>query len=340
MIVYNYTIYIKYIAFAVITISLPFVALIVLKLFQKFSAGKVKSLVCLNGKTAIVTGATSAVGFQTALHLASRGCRVILADKKEPAKAKAKIIEVTNNTNIETKLLDFTSLQSVRKFAEEIKREEDRLDILINNAEVGSRGNKHTDDGLHSTMQVNYFGPFLLTHLLADLLKKSAPSRIIFVSSALAFCSNLSLENLNLPPGQALSLFRQILLYANSKAAVVIAANGFADKLKDHGVTSNSLHPGLINTKGFRRSVRIDGIRTIYRLLRFAFLFVYGKTPEQGAQTAIHLALSNQLKETSGKHFWDCTVFPQPPVTWNKKFCDDIWKSSEQLVDLKDEEKL
>ncbi|CAG9829276.1 unnamed protein product [Diabrotica balteata] len=98
MIVYNYTIYIKYIAFAVIAISLPFIALIVLKFFQKFSAGKVRSLVCLSGKTAIVTGASSGIGYETALQLASRGCRVILADRKEAAKAKAKIIAITNNS--------------------------------------------------------------------------------------------------------------------------------------------------------------------------------------------------------------------------------------------------
>lgn len=106
------------------------------------------------------------LGFQTALVLASRGARVILADKLDGSKAKRKIIEKTHNTNIVTKYLDLASLSSVRKFAQEINASEERLDILINNAGVGTVGNKYTDDGLHPTMQINHLGPFLLTHLL------------------------------------------------------------------------------------------------------------------------------------------------------------------------------
>lgn len=117
------------------------------------------------------TVSVSGIGFETALVLASRGARVIIADRKDGTKAKNKIIAITHNTNIETKHLDLTSLQSVRKFAKEINETEERLDILINNAGVGTVGNKHTDDGLHSTMQINHFGPFLLTHLLTGRFK-------------------------------------------------------------------------------------------------------------------------------------------------------------------------
>lgn len=106
------------------------------------------------------------IGFQTALVLASRGARVILADKVDGTKAKKKIIEKTHNTNIVTKYLDLASLSSVRRFAKDINSTEERLDILINNAGVGTVGNKYTDDGLHPTMQINHLGPFLLTHLL------------------------------------------------------------------------------------------------------------------------------------------------------------------------------
>nr|XP_023029102.1 retinol dehydrogenase 11-like [Leptinotarsa decemlineata] len=340
MIVYSYPFYLKYIIFAVALAIFPVFALIFLKIFQKLSAGRVRSLVCLTGKTAIVTGGSSGVGFETALLLASRGCRVIIADRTDSSKAKSKIISLTNNTNIETKLLDLTSLQSVRKFAKDINATEDRLDILINNAGVGSQGNKYTDDGLHATMQINHFGPFLLTHLLADLLKKSAPSRVIFVSSALAFCSNLSVENLNYPKGHPLNLFRTSLIYANSKLANVIAANGFAQRLKGFGVTSNSLHPGMVNTDIFMKSAKFVGLETVASLVRSVILFFYGKSIEEGAQTTIHLAVSNQLKGVTGRHFWDCRMFPAPPGAWNEKFCNDIWEASEKLVELKVEEKL
>lgn len=104
--------------------------------------------------------------------LASRGCRVIIADKRDATKAKDKIIQITQNEDVEAKHLDLSSLQSVRKFAKGITTSEQRLDILVHSAEVSSLGNKHTDDGLHATMQINHFGPFLLTHLLTGEKKK------------------------------------------------------------------------------------------------------------------------------------------------------------------------
>ncbi|KAJ8940607.1 hypothetical protein NQ318_004803, partial [Aromia moschata] len=323
-----YHVYLKYVAFALLAVALPIIALIILKMIQKLSAGKVKSMVCLVGKTAIVTGGCSGIGFETALVLASRGCRVIIADRSDGQKAKKRIIEITHNTNIETKVLDLTSLQSVRKFAKDINATEERLDILINNAGVGTAGNKHTDDGLHATMQINHFGPFLLTHLLTDLLKKSAPSRIIFVSSAMAYCSNLTVDNLNYPKEQPVSMFRSVMIYCNSKLANVIAANGFAERLKDYGITSNSLHPGLVYSDSYSKFVNYFGIGTLARLFRNIVLMIYGKSEEEGAQTTVHLALSNTVNDVTGKYYWDCRMFPMPPGAWNKKFCDDIWKKA------------
>lgn len=95
---------------------------------------------------------------------------MIIADKRDATKAKERIVRITQNQDVEVKHLDLTSLQSVRKFAKDITTNEDNLNILIHNAEVNSLGNKYTDDGLHATMQVNHFGPFLLTHLLTGKL--------------------------------------------------------------------------------------------------------------------------------------------------------------------------
>ncbi|XP_068899031.1 retinol dehydrogenase 11-like [Tenebrio molitor] len=339
MIVYHA--YFKYVAFAVAAVVFPVIGLVLLKIIQKLTTGRCTSLVCLNGKTAIVTGGGSGIGFETALLLAGRGCRVIIADREDATKAKTKIIEVTNNTNIVTKHLDLTSFQSIRKFAKEINTTEDRLDILINNAGAGAVANKHTDDGLHITMQINHFGPFLLTHLLADLLKKSAPSRIIWVSSASAFFwNNLTVKNLNYSEKQPLNFLRASFIYGNSKLCNVIAANGFAERLRKFGVTSNSLHPGLVNTHIHLKTARILGIETFGKLFTNTVLFLYGKSPKEGAQTTIALAVSNHLKTVTGKHFWDCRTFVQPPKTWKKTFCNEIWSKSEELTKLKPEEKL
>lgn len=109
------------------------------------------------------------IGFQTALALARQNHRIIMADKNDLTESKNKVIEDSCNDNIVTKCVDFTSLSSIRNFAQEVK-EEERLDVLINNVGVFCLGKERTDDGLQATMQVNHFGPFLLTHLLAGTL--------------------------------------------------------------------------------------------------------------------------------------------------------------------------
>ncbi|XP_044755284.1 retinol dehydrogenase 11-like [Coccinella septempunctata] len=333
-------IYIRYVFYTIVFVVLPILALILLKIFQKLTLGKCRSFVCLSGKTAIVTGGASGIGFETALQLASRGCRVIIADKFSSMRAAKKITRITNNPNVLHKYLDLSSLRSVREFAKDINETEERLDILINNARAVNVGNEHTEDGLHETMQINHFGPFLLTHLLVDLLKKSAPSRIIFVSSAFAYFSNLSIENLNYPKDHPLSLFRTGLIYGNSKLCNVISANGFAKRLEDYGVTCNSLHPGWVNTKIERNPEEYGGLDGIEQVIFSPLSYIYAKTPREGAQTTLHLAMSESLENVTGKHFWDCITFPLPPGARNEKFCQDIWKESEIFVQLQDSEKL
>lgn len=156
---------------------------IVLFLLRIWRSHRKISYVYLSGKTALITGAARGnlnfmmfmvllkylvgIGYYTALGLAARGCRVIIADVLDAEDAKNSIIRKTNNTNIVAKRLDLADLESVRRFAKEISETEERLDILINNAGIGSRRPQKTKDGLDLIMQVNYFGGFLLTHLLA-----------------------------------------------------------------------------------------------------------------------------------------------------------------------------
>lgn len=112
---------------------------------------------------------------------------------------------------------------------------------------------------------------------ISDLLKKSAPSRIIFVSSASAFITNLTVDNVNYPKGHPMSLYHTLLVYGNSKLCNVIAANGFADRLKESGVTSNSLHPGLVNTDIYLKTGSFLGLKSFTKLFRNIVLFAYGK---------------------------------------------------------------
>ncbi|KAK9738403.1 short chain dehydrogenase [Popillia japonica] len=302
--------------------------------------GVSRSNTCLVGKTVLITGGNSGIGFETALALAGRGARIVIADKNDATESIRKIAEETSNKNITYKHLDLSSLTSVRKFAKEINKEEPRLDILINNAGASGLGDQLTEDGLQIGMQVNHFGPFLLTHLLIDLLKKSAPSRIIFVSSLCAFFNNLKIENLNSKTRMIFDVCAESWLYGNTKLMNVITAKILGDKLGEFGVTTYSLHPGVVNTPIYRN---FSGENALYLWKFFLYtilLPLYGKTPREGAQTTIECALSKEFGKQTGKYYMDCRPFLLPWEVADKKFCAELWRKSEELVQLQESEKI
>ncbi|KAG5890522.1 hypothetical protein JTB14_022755 [Gonioctena quinquepunctata] len=304
-------------------------------IISRLTCGWSHSKGCFVGKTALITGANSGIGYEAALTLASRGCRVIIADVVDATAAKNKIIRETNNPNVVTKHLDLGSLDSVRRLAEEIITTEKKLDLLINNAGIGSTALQYTEDGLQTTMQVNYFGHFLLTHLLADLLKKSTPSRIIFTSSIVAFISLLDVENINSPETYHLSGFT----YGNSKLCLAVAAKCFGEKLRGTGVTAYSFHPGAVRTRIFWKALQNKASPWQVFTASLGFIaLTLGKSPEEGAQTMLHLATDKGVEKHTGGHFWDCSRFFFPPRAYNAKFCENVWKKSKELVNLKPNE--
>ncbi|XP_067014835.2 retinol dehydrogenase 12 [Anabrus simplex] len=279
----------------------------------------------LDGLTAIVTGANTGIGKETARHLAQLGARVILAcrDMKKAEQAREEIVKSTGNTNVLSQQLDLSSLQSVREFAQRVVNSESRLHILVNNAGLGG-SSKITGDGLELTMQVNHFGPFLLTVLLLDLLKKSAPARIIMVSSMLHTRGKLDLEDL----GGTQRRLSYLQLYSNSKLCNVLTANELHRRLSNSGVTANSLHPGAVWTDVWRRLPTWQ-----LRILRF-LASVYFKNSVQGAQTTIHLAVSEDLQTASGQYFEDCKVSNPAPAALNEELAKKVWDLSLKCVGL------
>ncbi|XP_018571104.1 retinol dehydrogenase 13-like [Anoplophora glabripennis] len=302
--------------------------IIFLFVISKITCGWCYSKACLIGKTAIITGGNSGIGYQTALSLASRGCRVIIVDKDDSSDARSTIIKETDNPNIVSKILDLQSLKSVRAFAQNIIETEPRLDILINNAGTGTSGLQYTEDGLHKTMQVNYYSHFLLTHLLLDLLKKSAPSRIIFTSSLAAFLTKLKLEDLN--PSEEGSFLANF--YANSKLCAIIAANEFAAKLRGTGVTANSLHPGGARSRIYIKSFAEE--KSFLVFLAGSLALIFGKSCEEAAQTTIYLACAKEIENVSGQFFIDCIKFVQPLQTHSKELCKKVWDTSMKFTGI------
>ncbi|KAB0799104.1 hypothetical protein PPYR_06984 [Photinus pyralis] len=304
--------------------------LIFLKLFLKVKVRRDKSTQCLVGKTTIVTGANTGIGYWTALEFAKRGAKVIIAcrDRVQGENAREKIIAATGNANVRVVIIDFRSLLSVRQFASEIRSTETRLDILVNNAAAMKLGRKTTDDGFNVTMQVNYFGPYLLTILLLDLMKRSAPSRIINVACVGVCSPHVNPKNLNdYPTGRC----PEMVNYANSKLCLMLFTNELARRLRRCEVTVNSVHPGAVDSN-LLRNANCCLWSPVLLLKCLCF-----KTPEEGSQTILHVALSEEARNVSGRYFsnckteWKCFT---PKDAYDSCLARDVWETTEDLLHL------
>ncbi|KAJ2941564.1 hypothetical protein O0L34_g14616 [Tuta absoluta] len=297
------------------------------RVYAQYTCGRFRDKTRMDGKTVIVTGCTSGIGKETARELAKRGARVIMACRnlETAEKVKADIIDTTKNTKVIVKKLDLSSFSSIRAFAEDIKKTEQQLDVLIHNAGFAETFRKtKSEDGIEMTMATNHYGPFLLTHLLIDLLKKSAPSRIVVVASSLYRLGSFNLENPN-----PLTTMPGYLYYA-SKEANIHFTRELARRLEGTGVTANCLHPGLIDS-GIWRSVPVPlswGLGLINKC--------FFKTPEQGCQTSVMLAVDESLSKTTGKYFSDCRESSLSNSASDMNKAKKLWEISEKMVKLEE----
>ncbi|EZA54384.1 hypothetical protein DMN91_002157 [Ooceraea biroi] len=299
--------------------------LVGLHLYVVYTAGVCASKAKMNGKTVIITGCTSGIGKETLRDLANRGARIIMACRNMDSahKLKDEIVKETSNSNIVVRKLDLSSLQSIREFARQINQEESRLDVLIHNAGTAEAFRKKvTEDGLEMTMATNYLGPFLLTHLLIDLLKRSKPSRIVVVASELYRLACLNLDNINPTSG-----FPTYLYYVSKYADIVFTLE-LARRLEGTGVSANCLHPGMIDS-GIWRNVPAPFSWFLHLIIKGFF-----KTPVQGAQTTLHVAISEKLNGVSGKYFMDCAEHRLSNAVKDPAKGKKLWELSEPLVKL------
>jgi len=294
------------------------------KLFKTFYLVKYcKSKVCLLEKTVIVTGGNAGIGYATALDLACRGARVILACRNEQRgnEAVEKIKKETHNKNVVLKILDLASIKSIKNFAKDITENEKRVDILINNAGILGSGEAVTEDGLQLAWQSNHFGPVLLTLLLLDVLKKSTPSRIVNVSSGLAKISNLSLKTLNLYVGHWGT-------YSDTKLANILFTQELAKKLANTNVSVFSLHPGAVATDIVPDKIVYAVLKPLLKFVLAVFYLV----PEEGAQTSIYCACQDGIEEQSGNHFERCQVVGPYKKAQNPALAKAIWDETLRLL--------
>ncbi|KAJ8733300.1 hypothetical protein PYW08_001598 [Mythimna loreyi] len=301
-----------------------------IKVYYKLTTGICKCSNHLVGKVTIVTGGNKGIGYETAKNLAERGARVILACRNEGLgiAARDKIIKATGNTDVHYRQLDLSSLASVRAFADGVIKTEKRLDILINNAGVFEVDNVKTEDGLLLAVQTNHFGPFLLTNLLLPLLKTSAPSRIINVSSRAHGNGKVQFDNLNAEK-ETKESYSILNVYSNTKLFNILMTVELTQRLEGTGVTANSLHPGVVETE----IIQLKSIWARMLLPPVKYLF---KDSWEGAQTSIYLAVSREVDGVSGKYYVDCKETKVlTPLAEDKNLARKLWEVSEKLVGLK-----
>ncbi|XP_047013850.1 retinol dehydrogenase 13 [Ictalurus punctatus] len=299
-------------------------------LMRKWIAGGVcTSQTHLSGKTVLITGANTGIGKETAQDMARRGARVVMAcrDLRRADMAVQEIRRATGNGNVVIRHLNLASLYSIHEFAKEFLATEERLDILINNAGVMMCPKWITEDGFETQLAVNHLGHFLLTNLLLGILKSSAPSRVVNVSCIAHVGGKIHIDDLffDKRPYNSLDSYRQ------SKLANVLFSKELAQRMKGTGMTSYSLHPGVIHTELGRH------VKSQYPLLssvQSPVSFLLTKTPWQGAQTSIYCAVTEGLEDKSGCYFSDCAEKEPAPEAKDDEVAQRLWDESARLVGL------
>ncbi|KAM9810626.1 retinol dehydrogenase 14 [Neosynchiropus ocellatus] len=276
----------------------------------------------LDGKTVVITGGNAGIGKETAVAMAMRGARVIIAcrdaDKAEAAvrdiKFKSRSLAVLHME------LDLANLRSVREFCKSFLQKEKRLDVLINNAAMPSVLD-WTDDSFSMCFGVNHLGHFLLTNLLLPRLKECAPSRVVTLTCSTYKYQKLDFQDLNY---NLLPFFT----YSRSKLANIYFSQELGRMAEGRGVTTYAVHPGFV------QSSWTCHYSFLFRMLMQVIMWMFFVSSEVGAQTVIYCAVSDEAAKHSGGYFVDCRPATLRPFARDAGVAKKLWEASERLVKL------
>ena len=275
----------------------------------------------LKEKTVLVTGGTNGLGLVTARELARMGAQVtILSRNAEKCAAVAEALKGETGNPVEFIAADLSTLAGIRQSAATFKQRHTHLHVLVNNAGAMFTRRQLTSDGFEMTFALNHLNYFLLTNLLLDILKASAPARIVNVSSGAHLRASLDFDNL-----QGEKHFAAMQAYGQSKLANVLFTYELARRLEGTGVTVNALHPGFIAT-GFARN------NGVFYNFGMKLISPFIRKPDQGAQTSIYLASSPEVEGVSGKYFFDCKAVDSSPSSHDQALAEKLWQVSLELT--------
>ena len=278
----------------------------------------------MKGKICMVTGASSGIGEVTARALAQGGATTIIVGRN-PEKSAAtvnRIKEQTDNHEVEFMLADLSSQKDIRQLARQFKSRHHRLDVLVNNAGAWITRRQQSVDGIEMTFALNHLNYFLLTNLLLDILKVSAPARIINVSSVGHKRVRINFDDL-----QAKERYNGFQVYRQSKLANVLFTYELARRLEGTGITVNAVNPGFAATNfGFNNGGVMRLFMPVCKLVVLS--------AEQGAQTSIYLATSAEVEGVTGKYFEKQMAIPSSEDSYNTVAANRLWQVSTELTGL------
>lgn len=277
----------------------------------------------MNGKTVVITGATSGIGQVAAEALAGMGARIVVI-ARDRARGEATMARLRGKNPAAAHKIhyaDLSRLSEMKRVGQEIAAAESRIDVLVNNAGAMFSRREVTEGGLERTFATNHLSYFVLTHLLRGPLVASAPARIINTSSHAHRSGRLDFNDLQMEKG-----YGGFRAYGRSKLCNILFTRELARRLAGSGVTANSLHPGFVNTRFGEAGNHGFGSQVFRLLKRFAI------TPEKGAETLVYLASSSEAAQISGAYFYKCQETPTSPQARDDEAARRLWQESAKLA--------
>ena len=279
----------------------------------------------MEGKTCLITGATSGIGYATALEIARLGGSVIIVGRNETKciQTAHSLTEISRNHPVDYLIADLSSQAQIRAIAHEFFRRYNHLDVLVNNAGGFFMRRKVSEDGFEMTFALNHLAYFLLTLLLLDALKASASARIVNVSSGSHLHQHMDFNDLQLKRS-----YNPMKAYGRSKFANILFTYELSHQLSGSNITANALTPGMVATDMWKLGNRWFGS------LISSFMKPFSQSPLEGAQTSIYLATSPEVAGVTGKYFADLKPISSDPGTYDPAAAQKLWKISLELVNL------
>jgi NAD(P)-dependent dehydrogenase (short-subunit alcohol dehydrogenase family) len=279
----------------------------------------------VEGKTCVITGATSGIGLMTAHALAARGVRLVLIGR-DRARGEAALADLRSRTprlQAEMRYADLSRLDEMRRLGAELGAALPRIDILINNAGALFQRRAVTADGLERTFALNHMGYFVLTEALRQRLIASAPARIVNVASEAHRGARLDFDDLQLERN-----YRGLTAYNRSKLCNILFTRELARRLAGTGVTANCLHPGFVATRFG------DANGGLFRVGLTLAKGLFAISPERGALTSVHVATSPEVEGITGKYFDKCALATPSPAAEDDAAARQLWQESARLAGM------